>query len=108
MPDMMVAAARFTDVMPEPQKRSMRDAGGAHVIARIERRHAAEIPPLLADLGGGAPDDVVDMGRVDAGAFGQRLQHGGAEVLRVHVGQRALAVRQASIADAARRAAGVA
>ena len=23
MPDMMVAAARFTDVMPEPQKRSM-------------------------------------------------------------------------------------
>ena len=43
------------------------------------------------------------MGRVDAGALGQRLKHGGAEVLRVHVGQCALALP----ANAAWRAAGV-
>ena len=79
------------------------DARRAHIVARIQRRHAAKVAPLLADLRGRAPDDVVHIRRVDARALGQRLQHGGPQMLRVHVGQRALALP----ANAARRAAGV-
>ncbi len=44
-----------------------------------------------------------NIGGVDAGAQGQRLEHRGAQVLRVQVGQSALA----RLADTARRAAGV-
>ena len=80
-----------------------RHAARLHRIARIERRHAAEVAALRADLRGGAPDDVVDVGGVDAGALGERLQHGRGELLRMDLRQRALLV----LADAARRAAGV-
>ena len=64
-----------------------RHAAGAHVIAGVERRHPAEIAALLAALRAGAPDDVVDIGGVDAGAIGQRAQHGGAELLRMNARQ---------------------
>jgi len=47
--------------------------------------------PCLPVLRGRAPDDVVDIGGVDVVARGQRLQHSGAKMLGVHVGQRALA-----------------
>ncbi|VIO77814.1 hypothetical protein CI41S_60700 [Bradyrhizobium ivorense] len=76
-----------------------RDARGAHVVAGIERRHPAEIATLRAALRAGSPDDVVDIGGVDAGSIGQRPQHGGAELLRMDAGERALA----GLADTARR-----
>src|SRR5690606_27061276 len=80
-----------------------RHARGADVVARIERGHAPEVARLLADLGARAPDDVVDVGGAQRIALGERAQDGGAEVLRMHVREGALA----GLADAARRAAGV-
>ena len=78
-------------------------AAGAHVVAGVERGHAAEVAALLAHLRAGAPDDVVDVGGVEAVALDERPQHGCREVLRVQVRERALAL----LADAARRAARV-
>ena len=49
-----------------------RHGAGADVITGIERRHAPEIAALGRDLSAAAPDDVVDIGGVDAGAIGQR------------------------------------
>ncbi len=80
-----------------------RHGAGADVIAGIERRHAPEIAALGRDLRAAAPDDVIDIGGVDAGALGQRAQHGGAELLRMNARQRALA----GLAYAARGPAGV-
>ena len=68
-----------------------RDGAGAHVIAGIERRHPAKIAALLAPLRAGAPDDVVDVGGVDAGTIGQRAQYRCAELLRMDARQGALA-----------------
>src|SRR6185312_17330595 len=53
------------------------DPAGADIVAGVERRHAPEIATLRSELCGGAPDDVVDIGGVDAGALGQRPQYGG-------------------------------
>ena len=53
-----------------------RDAAGTEIISGVERGHPAEIAALLAALGAGAPDDVVDIGGIDPGAIGQRPQHG--------------------------------
>ena len=89
---MIMAAAKLTAVMPEPQKRSRVTPLAAHVVAGVERGHAAEVAALLADLRAGAPDDVVDVGGVEVVALGERPQHRGGEVLRVEVGERALAV----------------
>ena len=80
-----------------------RHAAGADVIARRERRHPAKVPGLLAALGRGRPDDVIDMRGIEIVAVLQRLQHGGGEMLRVQVGQRALA----GFANTARGANGV-
>ncbi len=79
-------------------KAIQRDAAGAHVVAGIERRHPPEITALRTALGTGAPDDIVDIGGVDAGAIGKRAQYGGAELLRMDACQCALA----GLADAAR------
>ena len=79
------------------------DTAGAHVVAGVERGHATEIAALLADLRAGAPDDVVDVGGVEAVPVDERAQHGCRDVLRVQVRERALPL----LADAARRAAGV-
>ena len=96
---MMELAAMLTLVMPEPQNRSSVTRAGAHVIAGVERRHPAEIAALLAALRTGAPDDVVDVSGIDAGAIGQRAQYRGAELLRMDARQGALA----GLADAPRR-----
>ena len=80
-----------------------RDAAGAHVIAGVERRHPPQIAALRTALGAGAPDDVVDIGGIDAGALGQRTKHRCAELLRVNARQRPLA----GLANAARRPAGI-
>ena len=81
-----------------PAEAIERDRAGTHVIAGIERGHASEIAALGRDLGAAAPEDVFDVSGVDAGALGQRAQHGGAELLRMDARQRALA----GLADAAR------
>ena len=80
-----------------------RDAAGADVVAGVKRRHPSEIAALRTALGTGAPDDVVDLSGIDAGAVRQRAQYGGAELLRMNARQRALA----GLADAARCPAGV-
>ena len=49
-----------------------RHAAGLDVIAGIEGGHAAQIGALLAALGRGAPDDVVDLGGVEIVALGDR------------------------------------
>ena len=72
---------------------------GADVVAGVKRRHPAEIAALLAALRAGTPDDVVDIGGVDAVAIGQRAQYRCAEMLRMDAGQGALA----GLADAPRR-----
>ena len=80
-----------------------RHARRADVVAGVQRRHAAQVTGLRADLCAGAPDDVGDIFGAQAVALGNRLQHGGRQVLRVQAGQRALA----GLADAAWGAAGV-
>ncbi len=77
------------------------DAAGADIVAGIERRHPAEIAALRAALRTAAPDDVVDIGCIDAGAIGQRPQHRRAQPLRMNPRQRALA----GLANAPRRSA---
>src|SRR5262249_29692676 len=67
-----------------------------------ERRHASEIAALGRDLRAAAPDDVVDLGGVDAGALGERAEHGSPQLLRMNARQRALA----GLADSARGSAG--
>ena len=57
-------------------------AGGEHGVA-------ADVPRLLADLGDAAPDDVVDVGRVEPGALGERAQHVRRQVDRVDAGEAA-------------------
>jgi hypothetical protein len=65
MPDMMVAAARFTGDARTAEAVE-RDAAGLHVVAGVERGHAAQVAALLRDLRWlRAPDDVVDLGGVD-------------------------------------------
>ena len=103
MPAMMALAAMLVAVMPDPQKRSSVTPLASHVVAGVERGHAAEVAALLAHLGARAPHDVVDVGGVEVVAIGQRLEDGAGQVLRVEVGQRPLA----GLADAARRPAGV-
>jgi hypothetical protein len=103
---MMLAAAMFTDVMPEPARTAeavQRHAAGADVKAGVERRHAPKVAALLADLGAGAPHHVVHLGGVQLVALGDGAQDGRAQTLRVNLGQRALGV----FADPARGAAGV-
>ena len=77
------------------------DTTGSDVVAGVERRHATEVAALLADLRAGSPHDVVDVGGVEAVALDERLEHGSTEVLRVEVGEGALA----RFADPARGAA---
>ena len=103
MPAMIAFAAMLLAVMPEPQNRSRVTPLARDVVAGVERRHPTEVAALLADLRAGAPHDVVDIGGVEAVALDQRLEHGAAEVLRVQVRERALAL----LADPAGRAAGV-
>ena len=67
-------------------------AAGPDVVAGVEGGHAAEVAALLAHLGAGAPDDVVDVGGVEPVAVDQRPQHRRTEVLGVQVRQRALAL----------------
>ena len=98
----MIEAGRHVDAGDAGAAEAIqRHAAGAHVIAGVERRHPAEIAALLAALRTGAPDDVVDIGGIDAGAIGERAQHRGAELLRMDARQGALA----GLADAPRRSA---
>ncbi len=78
-----------------------RHAAGTEVISGIESGHPAEIAALLAALGTGAPDNVVDIGGIDPGAIGQRPQHGSTELLRMNAGQRTFS----DLANASRRSA---
>ena len=98
---MIAAAAILTLVMPDPQKRSSVTplARMSYPASRADIRPRS--PLCWPTLGAGAPDDVVDIGRIDPGAIGQRPQHRRAELLRMNVGQRALA----GLANASRRSA---
>ena len=58
-------AARFTVGHARTAEPVDRDAEAECRIARVERRHAAEVAALLADLAGCAPDHVVDVGGVE-------------------------------------------
>jgi hypothetical protein len=71
--------------------------------AGIERRHAAEITALLALLGRGRPDDVIDRRGIEIVAVLQRLENGGGKMLRVEMRQRPLP----RLANAARRTDGI-
>jgi len=79
------------------------DAARVHVVAGVERGHAAEVTTLGADLAAGAPDDVVHVGGAQVVPLGQRPQDGGTDELGVLVGQGPLA----DLAEAPRRADGV-
>ena len=67
-----------------------RHTGGAHVVARIKRSHAAEVTGLLAALGRGAPNDVVHVFGLQIVALGKRLENGGTEMLRMALPQSTL------------------
>ncbi len=88
---------------PAAAKAIERDARCLDVIARVERRHPAQIAALKPHLRTRAPDDVVDRGGIEIVALLERLQHRHGQVLRVHLGNRALAL----LADAAGGADGV-
>ena len=79
------------------------DAARAHVVPRVQRRHAAQVAGRRSALRTGAPDHVVDLGGINAVALGQGPQHRRAQALRVEMRQRALA----EFSHAAGRAAGV-
>src|SRR3712207_9035976 len=64
------------------------DTARRHLVAGVERRHPTEVAALLAHLGARAPDDVVDLGGVEAVALHEGPQHGRGEVLGVEVGER--------------------
>ena len=80
-----------------------RHARRAHIIARVQRRHPPHVAALQSHLRAGAPDHVVDIGRVDAIAIADRTQHRGRDMLGMQMGQGTLA----QLAEAARRADGV-
>ena len=63
-----------------------RCAARGHVEPGVEGSHAPEVAPLLADLRARSPDDVIDVGGVDAIALHERLQNRGGEVLGMKVG----------------------
>jgi len=77
-----------------------RGAAGRHVIACIERGHAAQVARLHPVLRADRPDHVVDRRGIEIVAILDRGETGGREVLRVHVRERALAL----LADPARGA----
>src|SRR5690606_31803961 len=79
------------------------DAGGAHIVARFQGRHARQVAALLAALGAGTEDNVLDLAGIEFVALSQRLENGGAKVLGMFVRQCTLA----SFADTAWRAPGV-
>ena len=69
-----------------------RDAG--HLLGKSggEPARPGDVAGLGADGVDATEEHVLDRGRVDVGALDQRLQHVGAEVGRVHVGQTAAAL----------------
>ena len=87
----MLAAARFTEVMPEPQKRS-RVTPLAAVASPRGGGHATEAGALLAFLGARAPDHIVHLGGIQIVTRLQRLQHRGAQMLGMQMGEGALAL----------------
>ena len=86
MPDFIIAAARLVEV-----------------IARIERRHAADVACLLAKRGGDTPDHIVNFGGVDRVTILQRGEDRGGKMLGMHLRQRTFA----HLAKAARGSNGV-
>ena len=54
-----------------------------------QQRHPGDVAVVLAGLVGAAEDDVLDEGRVDAGAVDDGAQHGGGEVVRPDARERA-------------------
>jgi hypothetical protein len=67
------------------------DAGHGLRPAGGEDGAAGDVEGLLADLAHAAPDHIVDLARVgQAGPLGQRVQHMGRQVNRVHPGQGAV------------------
>ena len=80
-----------------------RHRAGFHIISCIKRRHTAQIAALYAALTAGAPNNVTNFCRVEIIALSQCFQHCGTQMLRVNVGQCALA----RFANAARCAAGI-
>ena len=65
-----------------------RDAARPHVIACVQCRHPADVAGLLTNLSAGTPNNVVDLGGVDAGAFSEGAQNGRTELLWVDVRER--------------------
>ncbi len=103
MPAMIAVAAMLFAVMPDPQNRSSVTPLALHVVAGVERGHAAEVAALLAHLRAGAPHDVVDVGGVEPVALDERGEHRRRQVLGMEMGEGALPL----LADAPRGAAGV-
>src|SRR5690606_15021216 len=79
-------------------KRNARSLDG---IARVERRHSTHVTALRAALGGSPPDYVIDFIGLDVVAFGKRGENRACKMLRMKMGERALA----HLANAARGAA---
>ena len=86
-----------------PHWRSIGDAGNRLGESGAQQRIAGDVDRLVADLGDGAGDDVVDLRRVHAGACHQFAQAVRQQVGGQHVVQRtaglALADRGADGAD---------
>jgi hypothetical protein len=68
------------------------DRGAGHALGEAcpEEGVAGDVHGLVADLGDGARDDVVDLGWVDPGAFHYFAQAVGEQVDREHAVQRAV------------------
>ena len=62
-----------------------RHAAGAQVIPRLKRRHPSGIAGREAHLIARAPDDVVDIGRVEIVALRNRLEYRRAQHMGVHL-----------------------
>jgi hypothetical protein len=80
-PAMTPAAAKCSACWLDPQARST-------VVPGIDSGQPAHVARLVADLVHAAPDDVVDQGRVDSGAFSDGRQKMGGEIDGVGLGQR--------------------
>ncbi len=96
-------AAKLTACRPEPQKRLRLTPVTSIGQPCREHRVAGDVRPLLAGLRDAADDHVLDLGTVDTGAVGERVERLREELLRMDPGKGSLA----RLAAAARRADGI-
>ena len=90
-------------LLARPAEAIQRDAGDGHRPSGVEHGHAADVVRVITGVRTVAADDVVDVDGVEPGAVAQSVEHLAEHLLRMEVGEAALAL----LADPTRRTNGV-